>query len=803
MIKNYLKIAWRNLSRNKIYSLINVVGLSIGIASCVLIFIFIRNELNYDKHWNDGDKIVRINQIFTDKGIIDPYAVTSFYVAPSLKENFPEIEHIVRIDPHNHQTVSYENKHFNEDNQYAVDPDFLEVFNFELLKGDAKTCLAEPNCVVISETMANKFFGTADPMGKMLQYPRKLRKITGVLKNTGLRSHLRPNALLSINLTNSRAPASNDWFQLSYFTYIKFKDKSAIADFDNKLKTWSIKYLDPAIKKNKFSFTSDLKTQALSDVYFDQFHQYNQFESGERKYLYIFGWVAIFILIIACFNYMNLSTARALKRSKEVGLRKVVGAERSQLIFQFLGESLVITLLGLMLSTILLVLSMPSFIDLIGKTIDLSLMFKDPYFWFVLLSIIMFISLVGGSYPAFYLSNFKPSEVLKGKLIELKNVTSFKGIKLRQLLVVGQFTISTVIIIATIMVYKQLILMKTKDLGFNKDQVVVLKFPSYMDSAKFSKIEPFKNDLLKNSSILNFATTEQFVGAGRVDFFIKDNGKDYTSTMNINWCDYNYMDLLGLKLIKGRNFDKNIKSDFQNFILNEEALRFLNWKDPLNREISLDGKSFGRVIGIMKNFNYKSPHTKIEPLALALANEKNATASIALIKMSSAGMGKSLDIIDQKWKSYFPENPVSRFFLNEKFDEQYKKDQTMLTLFTCFSGLTIFISCLGLLGLASYTTEQRVKEIGIRKVLGASISNIVYLISKDFMLLILIAIIVASPIAYYFINSWLQDFAYKTEINLWVFIFSGGLAVFAAFLSMSFQTLKAANSNPIKNLRTE
>lgn len=806
MLKNYIKIAWRNILNSKIYSFINIFGLTIGISSCILIFIYIQDELSYDKHWKSADRIIRIDQIFIDKGIIDPYAVTAFPLANSLKENFPEIENVVRIATNNHQTISYENKYFNEDKQYKVDGDFLEVFDFELLKGDPKTCLKEPNSAVISEAMAIKFFGDADPIGKILKYPKqRLIKVTGVLKNTNKRSHLNPNALYTVESWRKKPDLKNaNWFNLDVFTYVKLRDTRAVAGFDKKLEMLATKILDPAAKESKFSFKTELKSQALSDIYFNKFYLFNgQFESGEKKYLVIFGWVAAFILIIACFNYMNLSTARALKRSKEVGLRKVVGAEKKQLILQFLGESLIITLIALVFSILLLMVVIPYFNLLTDKTIHFAYIFRDLKFWLALIIIILFISLVGGSYPSFYLSRFNPTDILKGKLVELKNSSTFNKIRLRQLLVISQFTISTIILIATIMVYKQLKLMKTKDLGFNKDQVLVLKLPSYLDSLAFKKIVSLKNDLVGNSSIANVATADYFVGSGRLDFFVKDNGRDYTSTLNVNFADYNYLDLLNIKLLEGRNFSKDFSEDKFNFILNESALKFLNWKDPIGKEMSLDGQNFGKVIGIIKDFNYKSAHTAIEPLALKLPPGKYTIGPTILIKINPSNISKTIAFVEQKWKDHFPQNPISSFFLDEEFNKQYKKDVSMLFLFNCFSGLTILISCLGLFGLASFTTEQRVKEIGIRKVLGASISNITYLISKDFMILIVVAIIIASPIAYYFIDLWLQDFAYRTQISLWVFILSGCVALIIAFLSMSFQTIKAAASNPIKSLRTE
>lgn len=804
MFGNYMKIAWRNLLRNKTYSLINIIGLAIGICSCLLIYLYIHDELRYDKEWENSDRIVRVNQIFIDKEVIDPYAATSFNLGPLLKDNLPEIESVVRIDAQNHRTVSYKDKYFNIDKQYYVDDNIFNVFDFKLSKGDSKTCLKEPFSVVISEDMAKKYFGTEDPIGKTLQYPTRLFTVTGVLKND-FKSHLNPNALLSVKAWREKRDYSSDeWFNLRVFTYVKLKENISLKTFEDKLRLLSSRVLDPIVKEKQFSFKAEFVCQPLSDVYFDKVYAFDQFDKGEGKFIPMFGWIAFFILIIACFNYMNLATARAVKRSKEVGLRKVIGAGNRQLIVQFMGESFLLSIISIIFSLILLAALLPVFNSISGKQLEAIVVLSEFNFWAAIAIIMLFVGIVGGSYPALYLTKFKPVEVLKSKVQNVKRVFWVSSIRIRQTLVVSQFTISIVIIIATILVNKQLQFMKNKDLGFNIDKVVVLKLPSYMDSTKFSKIEPFKNKLLMNSLVSKYSTTEQFVGSSRVDYFLREGESKKSVTMNINWCDYDYLDLLNVKLVKGRNFSKEISSDGENYIINESAARFLNWNEPLGKELSLDGKTFGKVIGIVKNYNYKSPQFNIEPMALALVKERNTTGSIILLKIpDGVKTNESLTYIDKTWNEFFPKNPISRSFLDEKYEEQYHKNQTMFNLFTAFSGLTIIISCLGLIGLTAYTTEQRIKEVGIRKVLGATVTNITLLISKDFILLVLIAVILASPIAYHLLNIWLQDFSYKTTIDFSIFLISGGIALFIAFFSVSYQTIKSAMSNPIKSLRSE
>ena len=806
MFRNYLKITWRSIVRNKIFSFINIAGLSIGIAVCALIFLYMENELSYDKHWQNAERIVRINWEESKNGVTDAYGVTSFATGPSIKESFPEVESTVRMQQGGYKhTVSYEDKYFNEGHHFCVDTNFFDVFNFELVFGDLKTCLKEPNAVVISEAMSKRFFGASNPVGKLLKYPRGLYKVTGVLKNDNAHpSHFKPNALLVLNYSGEEIKESgNNWLWLNTYTYIKLKDFASLKDFDLKLKQWSKKVLEPALKKENIEYTIELKNKLVSDIHFDAYHKDGFFDKTNKDHIYIFGCVALFVLIIACFNYMNLSTARATKRSKEVGMRKVVGASRRQLIEQFLGESLVLSGIALIVAFFLLIFLMPLFNSIAEKNIEPIMAFGQLRFWIATLAIIIFISLIGGSYPAFYLSGFQPVNVLKGKLSLIKNGSNAGRFNLRQLLVTTQFTISIVIIIATIIVFKQLKLMKDKDLGFNQDQVIVVNLPE-TDSSEAGKIAVFRNDILSNPLIRKFSTTYQIIGAsGNLLFRLRSEGKDSQASININGGDYDYLDLLNIKLVQGRNFSKDRPEDKNNFILNEAAVKFLKLKNPLNAELSLDEPLYGKVIGVVKDYNYRSPHTNIEPLVLVLDGMGGSSGTLALIKLSPHNIAESIDFISAKWKTVFPENPIDYFFLDEEFNTQYHKEKTMLGLFTCFACLTILISCLGLFGLASFVSEQRTREIGIRKIVGASVFQIIYLISKDFLMLVVLAIAIGSPIAYYFTNTWLQNFAYRIGLGFWVFILTGFIIIIIAFVTIASMALKAAIANPVKSLRTE
>ncbi|HOZ86318.1 MAG TPA: ABC transporter permease [Bacteroidia bacterium] len=798
MLKNYFITAWRNLVRSKVFSIINIGGLSIGIGTCILIFLFVQDELSYDTHWKNGDRIVKINWEESTDGVPNPYSGTPYVGGPSWKENLPEIETFTRLLLRNNQTISYDGKYFNEDNNFLVDTNFLSVLDFELSAGDPKTCLSEASSVIVSEALAKKFFGNENPMGKVLQYPKGPYKITGVLKNTLKKSHLKPTSLLRINYDNEQIQYKNAMTWLQTYTYIKLKRASDVAGFDDKLKQWTTSILEPMLKESNIGYGVTLKSELISEVHFDNYFK-DSFEKADKNYVLIFALVAIFLLLIACFNFVNLSTARASKRLKEVGVRKASGANRKQLILQFLGESFLISFIALLTGMLLLFLLIPAFNGFTGKNIQLATLFATKGFW-TLLSILVFISVAGGIYPALYLSGFNPVNILKGNIIQHKKINFLSRFSLRQLLVVSQFTISGTVIICTIMVYHQLKMMKNKDLGFNKEQVLVVKFPR-LDSLKAISAMAFKNKISTQNSVKGVSTCRQLFGAsGNTLFRVKGNGKADQASLNIGVIDASYIDLLGIKLLQGRNFSKEPGRDQEAYIINESALKLMGLKDPLSVELCSDDVTFGKIVGVVKDYNYYSPHIKIEPMAFKFGE----LGSLAFVKLSPQNITTSIDQISREWKEFFPFNPINYYFLDEKFNEEfYRNEDIMLVLLSCFSALTILISCLGLFGLASFVTEQRTKEIAIRKVVGASVSNILFHISKDFISLVLAATLLSSPIAFYFSHRWLQNFAYRVNIEPWLFLITGFLTIVIAFMTMSFRTISAANANPVKSLRTD
>ncbi len=807
MFRNYLLVAWRSLFRNKIYSVINMVGLTIGITTCILIFTYVQTELSYDKHWKDADRIVRITETFDIQGQIDAFACSSFGVAPSLKQNLPEVASAVRIKSNGKLTIRYQDILLDEENNYAVDSNFFDVFNFELLHGNSATALLQPYSVVLSEAMSKRYFKDENPVGKMLQIERKSYTVTGVLKTTLLPSHFQPNSLSSISSLplNVRQEMESSWFSVGAYTYVKLTNTSSLENFDASLKRWADKIIVPFILENKLNDKVTVRSQRLADIHFDDYYTYDNFVKGQKKYVYIFSCVALFLLIIACFNYMNLATARATKRAREVGLRKVSGAHRGQLVAQFFGESLLLTCIAVVFSISLVELLIPSFNKLIGYTIYLSYTFQTFSFWLNLSSIMLFISLVGGSYPALYLSSFQPAQVLRGRWLEKGKQFGKSQFSLRKVLVVLQFAISIGIIAATIIIYKQLKYMKDKDLGFNKEQVIVLNYPS-TDTNIVKNLKAIRNDFLSNGAIANFTTASHLPGTytSRTLFFVKEKGEaEHKQTaLNVISVDYDYPELMKMKLSGGRWFSREFSEDVDNYVINEAAVNYLNLKNPIGSELNNDD-IFGKIVGVIKDFNYASPHTKVEPLVMILPSNRYSGSRYILLRVQPNRISEAITFIEQKWKIHFPKAPVAYYFLDDKYNEQYKKENTMLKLFNYFSALTIFISCMGLYGLALFTTEQRVKEIGIRKVLGASVRSIVLLITKDFMLLVLIAIILSAPVTYFLMNRWLYDFDYRISIGVIPFILAGLVSFIIAFITVGYIARQAANTNPVDSTKYE
>ncbi len=825
MLKNYFKIAYRNISKNKLNSIINITGLAIGLTCVMLIGLYIKSEINIDRNFKDADRIYRVNM--NGKNGADEFfaAVTPPPAGAALRDNFPEVESFTRIYKPNNVVVRngslHEMKSFIEKDVFAVDTNFLQVLNYPLKYGNAATCLHSQNAMVISEEVAKKYFGDTDPIGKMLttDISKNPFTITAVLRNPTSNASLNFNILIPVSNCADVKHFDWSWVWLQMTTYIKLK-KQAAADPN-------------IIKKLQQRFPAMMKVQAANSFKrvgqpYDEFlkkggkwnlilqplkrvHLFsaNEFSSaitnhGDAKSIYILGVIALFILVLGCVNFMNLATAQFAKRSKEVGIRKVLGSDRKQLIIQFLTEAMLFCFLSLLIALIAILLLQPFFNQLAGKSIQSSDLFHDG-FWLIILSIVIITGLLAGSYPAFYLTSFKPIVALKTNA-SLKSKTS--NLLVRNGLVILQFTISITLIISTLIVYNQLKYTQNRDLGFDKEHILILPNAARLGNSE----EIFRQEIsqlpqIKNASI----STSMFTKGSFGDFYVPEiNNPDEHIAKDITLGSYliddEFINTMNLKILKGRGFDKRF-NDSLSVIINEATAKQIGWKNPIGRTIRYPGdkNQIYKVVGLVKDFNFESLHDAIVPFAFFQASSKSYDTSTSFIiaKLNAADPTTIIRQLESKWKSYLPSVPFDYSFLDSDLQAQYKSDQQIGVLFEVFTVISIFIACLGLFALVSYTTAQRAKEIGIRKVLGATVSNIVTLISSAFLKLIVLSIIIASPIAYFAMQKWLQDFAYRINISAWVFLLSGVLAIFIALLTISFQAVKAALANPVKSLRSE
>ncbi|WP_161890621.1 ABC transporter permease [Pontibacter russatus] len=799
MLQNYFKIAIRNLIRNKVYSAINIVGLAIGVASCVLIFLYVQDELSYESHFSKADRIVRLaGEVKFESQETNKFALSPAALEPALRREFPEIDNVTQLLPARTQTVWYKDKSFNEKDMVFADSSFFQVFDYELLAGDPNTVLDEPLTMVVSEDMAEKYFGAVENApGELLKVGNVSYNITGVYRDPK-HSHIEASAFLSRSAYDASLDEdtrTNQWFALNRYTYALLQNPEQLPAFKEKLDAFTASTVTPWIKENDLNATMTFVLQPLKSIHFDTEYGADISPAGNISYVYIFAAVAVFILLIACINYMNLATARSARRAKEVGLRKVVGAYRSQIIRQFIGESVLITLIAVVLALGIVQMMIPTFNALTDKNFSSGFIFQWE-FLLVVLAIVVFVGGVAGSYPAFFLSGFKPIDVLKSE-----KAPKSGSVSLRRVLVVAQFTISLILIIGTIVVFTQMHYLRSRDLGFNKEQVMVIDIPN-SDSTLVQRLPTLKHQLLRNPNVEMVSNTNDIPAESlsKLMTLSEVDGKMVERALNVMFVDYDFLDALGIEMKEGRNYSRDMKTDLKGgLIINEAAAKWLGWSEPVGKRMQMADWD-ARVIGVVNDFHVKSLHTEVEPLILAL---RPSSAGYLLARIKAQEMPATISFVESQWRNFDSKHPMEYFFLDEHFDEQYRAEEKMLTVFGYFAGLTILIACLGLFGLASFTAEQRTKEIGIRKVLGSSTGGIVLLLSKDFALLVLVAIVLASPVAWYGMRTWLQDFAYRTELSWWIFVVAGAAAMAIALLTVSLQAMKAALTDPVKSLRTQ
>ncbi|MEJ8801622.1 ABC transporter permease [Pontibacter sp. H249] len=802
MLQNYFKIALRNLYRNKVYTAINITGLAIGVASCMLIFLYVQDELSYESNFDNSDRIVRVVGEVVFEGQQDNFAVTPLPLEAEARK-FEGVETVTQFSQLRKQTIWYNNQSFSEDRLLAGDSSFFTVFDYKFIYGDPKTALDAPKTIVLTEKLATKLFGGAEQaMGKVLQFSRHSYAVTGVYMDEG-HSHIAASGVLS-RATQfeglSEEERKNFWFNLNNYTYLLLPGTAQIPGVQEQLNALTASVVNPWIKENRLNAQMSFFVQPLKEIHFDNRYVHGLSPIGNMSYVYIFSAVAVFLLLIASINYMNLATARSAKRAKEVGLRKVVGADRSQLVSQFLGESLLLTLIAVLLALALVQVFIPSFNTLTDKQFS-SNFYLQWEFILLLLAIVLLVGIVAGSYPAFFLSHFKPADVLKSD----KTPRGTSAI-LRKALVVLQFGISLIMIIGTFVVFAQMRFLKSADLGFQKEQVLVIDVPSG-DSTLVERLPLIKQKLLQHPNITQVSNTYSIPSESlnRTLMLVEQGDKMVEKTIDIMAVDYDFMPLMGIEFTAGRNFSRDIKTDEKHgVIINEAAAKWLGWKDPIGKKVFTGDTAVAdtptRIIGVVKDFHVESLHSEVKPLAIALSPK---SPGYLLARIAPENQATTIQFVEQQWREFDQKHPLEYFFLDEFFDRQYKAEEKMLTVFGYFAALTIFIACLGLFGLASFTAEQRTKEIGIRKVLGSSTGSIIVLISKEFALLVLVAIALASPIAWYGMNTWLQDFAYRIDLSWWIFVISGFTAMTIALFTVSFQAMKAALLDPVTALRAQ
>ena len=823
MLRNYIKITMRNLGRNKISSIINISGLAIGLACVLLIGMYVKDEFGYDRFFKDADRIYRVN---THEKIGNDEFVAGHTPPPigaALTSNFSEVESYTRIFKPMDAVVKYvidgQAKSLTEKKMLSVDSNFLRFFSYPVVDGDIKTCLNSPDAVVLTQTAAHKYFGNISPIGKNLDFDGHMAVVTAVLKDIPQQSSLQFDVLESNVGMPPVKRFSWSWVWLQMGTYVKLKAnvasnpvalQSLQAKFPAMVKVQAASAfnrigqpLDQFIKKGgKY----EINLQPLTDVHLYSANIGSRFiNQGDIKYVYIFSAIALFIMLLACVNFMNLATAQSAKRAKEVGIRKVLGSERKQLIAQFLAEAFLYTVFAAIIAIAIVALCLPAFNNLASKSLSFTAFFNFSTLAGMLILIII-TALLAGSYPAFLLTSFKPVTVLKGSS-DSKN--SLSGFLTRNVLVVFQFTVSTVLIICTIVVYKQLIYNQSKDLGFDKENVLVINNAGQLGNSE----ESFRQELLRlpevasasittNLPAENSSFTDTYMPESVSNTSVAEKKVDLSSFI----VDDYFVPVLKLKMASGRNFSKAF-ADSASVILNETAAKEMGWTDAIGKYIVYPGGNNTRfkIIGVVKDFNTESLHSTISPYALFYTTSKTyfVPMSYVVVRIKAGDYNKAVSSIQNKWKSFIPASPFEYSFLDEQYDSLYRTDQIISKVFSVFTFLSITVACLGLLGLAMYTAERRTKEIGIRKVLGASVENVVAMLSKDFLKLVIIASVIAFPIAWYAMSKWLQDFAYPTDINWWVFAAASAVTMIIALLTVSFQSIKAALMNPVKSLRSE
>ncbi|MBU8891582.1 MAG: ABC transporter permease [Bacteroidales bacterium] len=788
MFRNYLKIAFRNISRNKVFSFINIFGLAIGLTVSIIILVYVKHELSYDKFHDNYSNIYRLGISQAQGENIEFIAITSPAMGPDLSKELPEIKKFVRIFSSGGGIYTLNDENYESRNLVYADSTFFEVFSFDLLTGDPKSVLKSPNSIVLTESLANKIFKDVNPVGKQLIYNGDMNlMVTGVAKDPPGNSHFTFDALLSFNTFSEQEGFYGRWDgNFSYYTYLELQDGINMDELKLKMEDVFYENLNIHIESMGWKILPIL--EPIKDIYLKSELQYNIGKTGNIKMVYIFIAIAIFILLIAGINFMNLTTALSIKRIKEVAVRKVIGASRRRIIAQFLNESILISFIALIIALIFIETFMPGFNGMFNKELrlytisNIDLLVSIPV-------IVILLGIISGSYPALIMSGFKPVSLMKGLIIHRKSKFSLQNI-----LVVFQFVISIVLIISTTIIYFQINYMTNKDLGFNKENLLVVSLHS---EKSVENSDVIRDRFIQNTNIINSTVASAFPANGLTQNGYRPEGSDLSMMFHALYVDFNYINTLGLEIVKGRSFNHDHPTDADKLLINETLANEMGWDDPIGKYIERNGKQ--EIIGVVKDFHFTTLNQVIAPLIITMKPQK----SMIISKVKDNNLKETLEYMENEWVKLTGDNTFKYYFVSDIHDRLYKTDAKFGEIILAFSALAIFIACMGLFGLTAFITTQRTKEIGIRKSLGASAFSINKLILKQFINIVLVSMLFAWPIAYYAMNNWLQNYAYKINLHLGYFLIASVIALIIAIVTISYQSFKAARTNPVESLKYE
>ncbi len=786
MFKNLLKTALRNIRKSFLYSLINVFGLTLGITSALFLIVYVTDELKYDRYHENAERIYRVQSHITETDDEFTWIIAQVPFADQVMQDYPDVEAACRFINFQRSLFIKDEVEFTEESFYYADTTVFDIFTYKFIYGNPEGALSRPNDIVLTETIAKKYFGDVDPVGETLKAGEVFYEVTAVIEDVPTNSHFRFDALVS---RLSLPEQFGNWGNFGVFTYLLFPENVNVKDFEVKMQEMYTKYMAPIFEE--MEITVEYELVPITDIHLHSDIAGEPEPTGSITYVYIFGLVALILVLIAAMNYMNLATARSARRAREVGLRKVVGSSRRALIFQFLSESVILTILALLISGVLMMLLMPSFNHITGKSFDLSILLT-PIVLVSMFGLIILVGILGGSYPAFYLSRFSPVSVMQSD-----SGSSKSGSFMRKILVVFQFTISIAMIVCTLVVYSQLNHLRNKDQGWDMENVISIQLP---DGEAPPQLTLLKQNLLKSTEILSVGATNTRMGEGSSKVIMNIETSEGMAPRGVNFgaIDHDFVETLGIEMIEGREFNQDMPSDtLLGVIVNQTLADRLGWDEPLGKKVELGDENTLRadVIGVMKDYHQTGMYNEVESLMMIYRIDLN----ILYVKLGE-NTGSALAFAEQSWGEVFPNHPFTYEFLNERFEQQFVADKNRGKVFTIFTALAIFIACLGLFGLASFTVEKRTAEIGIRKVLGASEGVIVRLISKEFLILVIISMAIAFPISWYVMSNWLENYVYSISLGFMLFFIPGLIAVVLTLLTISYHAYRAAITNPADTL---